>query len=124
MGLACVRFCVEDKQGPGATVVVVEGDERAVEPRSLARNHLDPTRVHVVSLEGETVAQIVWFRGDYRIQVNQDIPVGLRAAVVRHTVEAHQYECYPRVCPRANEFLEAAEDARQRDRQSLASRLA
>lgn len=65
----------------------------------------DAARVSVVTLDRETVAQIVWFLGDYQIQVNALLPVGVRAAVARHFVEQHFTECYPRHCSRARDWV-------------------
>jgi hypothetical protein len=58
-------------------------------------------------LDSSTAAQYVGLGLDdtYRIQVNAAIPVGLRAAVARHLVEAHREDCTTVYCETARAWL-------------------
>ena len=74
---------------------------------AVLRVHPSAVCTVVVSLSEDTVAQTVWFREDYQIQISDAIPVGLRAAVARHMVEHHVQECCTRSCAMARTWMPA-----------------
>ena len=70
----------------------------------------EPSPIHVLSeterivavpLSVDTVAQIVRLLDEHLIQVADTLPCGLYAAIARHTVERHAYECTTRNCAQA-----------------------
>jgi len=63
-------------------------------------------RITAEPLDGDTVALVVWFRGESQIQVSEVIPAGSHAAVVRHIGQAgHLHICCARHCPQARAWL-------------------
>ncbi len=81
-------------------MVEANGDRQSsAVPRQLPMLGVD--RIAVAPLSDDTLAQIVRLLHTRRIQVNQDIPRGLHAAVARHVLEAHEFECITRDCPQA-----------------------
>lgn len=78
--------------------------------RTIARPGPEQTeRIRVAVLDGGTAAQIVSLPPEYgnyyRISVNEAVPIGLRAAVVRHLIETHKVECCTRDCEVARAWL-------------------
>lgn len=70
--------------------------------------HVYPSaeRTAVEPLDGDTVALIVWFRGESQIQVSDVMPPGHHAAVIRHVARArHLHICCARHCAQARAWL-------------------
>jgi hypothetical protein len=72
------------------------------------RIHPCAERTAVAPLSDDTPAQIIWYRGDYQIRIASWLPLGVRAAVVRHLSEAHLYSCCTRYCDYARAWVAEA----------------
>lgn len=72
----------------------------------ILRTHPRVECTAVEALSHGTAAQIVWLLGDEcQIQIAEWVPLGLRAAVMRHVVEKHTQECCTRSCSEARAWV-------------------
>lgn len=88
--------------GAGVVEASADGPIRAT-PREL--RNIGTERITVASLSPDTVAQTIRVLHKTRIQISDRIPRGLHAAVARHMVEHHEYECITRACTQARAWL-------------------